>query len=416
MIEHNRNHPIGPLSIVVAIVLACLTLLSATPAIAQDAERVQLGIKPVGVEGSYFELTMEPGESRQLTVELGNFGTLDAVAMTYPADVYSLVNGGMGVRLAGEPTSGTTTWVGYAAETVPLEAGKGALRTFAVSVPDDAAAGEYITSIVVQDATPAGDATSGGVVANRVNRQAIAVAITVPGPITPALTLGTVAHHVSGGRSVITVEVENSGNVRLQPSGELVLTASAGGEPQRFPVTMDSVYAGTKTVAEIAFPTLLDPGEYVASFTLADPNRAIAATTVEAPLSISKSTLAVSAPAPSTSAPATMTQPAPSRAAGTTLLAAVLASGVIALGLGWLVVSKRGEPRLTGPAAASPAVVANSAAIGNSRPATIRQLDVPKRSLTPEQQPETAQFRMLDRSRTSPRFAATTASNTLKGA
>src|SRR4051794_10600896 len=98
--------PVRIRPVVVVMMVALLAVASATNVVAQDAERVQLAIKPVGVGGSYFALTMEPGEARQLTVELGNYGSRDAIAKTYPADVYSLVNGGMGVRLAGEPTSG----------------------------------------------------------------------------------------------------------------------------------------------------------------------------------------------------------------------------------------------------------------------------------------------------------------------
>jgi hypothetical protein len=296
-----RTRQFHGVRMIVALVAVLCLVASVQPVSAADAERVQLGIKPVGIDGSYFDLTMKPGEARQLTVELGNFGTRDAVAQVYPADVYSLVNGGMGVRLAGEPTSGATGWLGIAAESLPLAASEGQVRSFPVSVPDGAGPGEYITSIVIQDATPAEGVSTGGVVATRVNRQAIAVAITVPGPITPGLTLGAVGHHVASGKSVMTVDVANTGNVRLKPSGEFVLSDRSGAELTRFPIAMDSVYAGTSTVAEIPFTTLLDPGDYVATLSLADSAHDVAVTT--SPMALTIDVPAAPVPAQQTSAP-----------------------------------------------------------------------------------------------------------------
>lgn len=50
----------------------------------------------------------------------------------------------------------------------------------------------------------------------------IAVAITVPGPHQPGLEFGNQARHtVLGDRSVVAVDLKNTGNVRLPPAGEI---------------------------------------------------------------------------------------------------------------------------------------------------------------------------------------------------
>lgn len=386
-------------------VLLALTMQPFQAAAAEENDRVQLGIKPVGVDGTYFELTMEPGEARQLTVELGNVGERDAVAMTYPADVYSLVNGGMGVRLAGEPTSGATEWISLEAETLPLAAGEGQLRTFAARVPNGAEPGEYITSVVIQDATPSEESsTEDGVVAKRVNRQAIAVAITVPGPLTPELVLGGATHQVTAGKSVISVKVENAGNVRLKPRGEFVLSDSDGDELTRFPVAMESVYAGAGTVAEIPFSTLLDPGDYIVSLSLTDATHGVTATTPALPLSIEA--LAAPAPAPVTTAQrvATVNQPGADQSAGgagpgVVSVPVMAGTGALAVTLGGVTTLLVTRRRPSGQPSVEPAVPASVAATPASatmnRPGAIRQLAVPRREAVQASQPAQRAVRQL---------------------
>jgi hypothetical protein len=346
------------------------------PAAANEGDRVQLGIKPVGVRGSYFELTLEPGEARQLAVEVGNYGSPDAVALLYPADVYSLVNGGMGVRLADEPTGPTTNWLGIAAESIALAGGQAVVRTFAISVPDNAEPGEYITSIVVEDATPLEAEAADGVTTQRVNRHAIAVVVTIPGPTAPALSLGEVAHRITGGRSVISVEVHNDGNVRLQPSGELIL--SSGDEQLTFPIRMDSVYAGTSTLAEIPFTTIIEPGKLTATVRLTDKRHDVSAATPTVSLVVDHDQ--PSSPMTHSAANQAASDEPPATVSG--MKARVIVLVIMVVGLlvvGSLAVRRRltRQPG-TGVTATTTQPVAPVRTL--ARPVSVRQLAVPARS------------------------------------
>ncbi len=49
---------------------------------------------------------------------------------------------------------------------------------------------------------------------------------------------------------MVAVEVANTGNVRLRPSGRGVVTDSAGQEVNRAKVSMESFYTGTATNVE----------------------------------------------------------------------------------------------------------------------------------------------------------------------
>lgn len=232
--------------------------------------QVELGIKPVGVEGSYFALTMAPGETRELTVELSNHGDSTVRIQTYPADAYSLVNGGFGARLAGEPISGTTRWLDYPADSFDLEPGAAIQRTFTVAVPADAKPGEYLTSLAIQNADPVAVGTGGNIAFNQVMRQVIAVSIDIPGPRTPALAISGVVHKEVAGRSTVVFGIENTGNVRLTPSGEFVLRTPDGAEVSRAPVTLGAIYAGTATDVEVPLAERLNAGDYIASLSLSD--------------------------------------------------------------------------------------------------------------------------------------------------
>jgi hypothetical protein len=253
------DRSVRPSRVLATVVLAAVALSTAfvVPAWGQTPE---LGIKPVDQAGRFFELTMAPGERRELAVELANHGETAVPARTYRADVYSIVNGGFGARLEPDPDTGATLWVAYAEDVLELDAGSGVTRTFSVTVPPDAAAGEYITSLVVENEDPVRG--SGNVAVDQVVRQAIAVVVTVPGAAVPALEINEANHALAAGNSVVAVGLANTGNVRLQPAGEVVVADSDGREVSRTTVTMESVYAGTATSVEAPQQRLLEPGRY----------------------------------------------------------------------------------------------------------------------------------------------------------
>ena len=259
----------SPLKLFV-VVMFFVCWLAATAAAQSQTQPAKLGIKPVGTDDSYFTLSMAPGETRELTVELGNFGESKVRARTYAADAYTIVNGGFGARLDGAPINGTTRWLDYPTSTIELEARTGVNRTFKVAVPAEAKPGEYITSLVIQDADAAPASSSGPVTIKQIVRQAIAVAITVPGPRSPHLEIGAASYRTLADRSHIAVAVKNDGNVLLKPSGEFVLRDTRGIEVSRYPIKMGSVYAGTDTFVDVPFAGRLEQGDYTVELTLTD--------------------------------------------------------------------------------------------------------------------------------------------------
>lgn len=259
------HHRIWAISV---LLVATLSLGAIGPALAQH-EPPRLGLTPIGVDGQFFDLRLNPGHSMKLQVELASFGQDAVRARTYAADAYSLINGGFGAKLFGEPPSGATRWLHYSAREVTLAAHHAVVIDFSVTVSAGTPPGDYIAAVVAENAEPyRGDA--GPVTLDQVDRVALAVAIDVPGLRAPALEIGAVGHKAAAGTSFITFEVANSGNVHLKPLGEFTLRDAARKELVRAPAVMDSVYAGSKTLFEAPLAKPLTPGDYCAELSLKD--------------------------------------------------------------------------------------------------------------------------------------------------
>lgn len=262
--HEDRRKRVAPIASLALCVLALVVPGAALAA----GEGLNLALAPIGQSGPYFDLTMRPGDRAGLVVDIANDGTAGVVARTYAADVFTIINGGYGGRLRDAPQTGTTTWVEYPTTILTLRSGEHVRRSLTVAVPTGIGPGEYITSLVLENDVAVRGV--GDVAFDQIVRQAIAVVITVPGPRTPALTLGEASYRASGGTSIVSVAVENSGNVRLKPTVDFTLSDAAGSVVSRKSFQMDTVYAQTDTHVEVALAAPLLPGRYSVRLSLGD--------------------------------------------------------------------------------------------------------------------------------------------------
>jgi hypothetical protein len=232
-------------------------------AIATDGSgTVRLGIEAVDSDLQYFDITMEPGESRELTVRFSNHGEIGTGASVFAADVYSLHGGGMGMADIDAPRTGATEWLDLESTELELEPGESIDQVFTVAVPDDVEPGDYITAVVIQNTDPIGVGDDDDRFDQTV-RQGIAVAIDVPGERQPELEFGEVRHSTMAGSSVIEVELQNTGNAHLRPAGIFDLRDADGVEIAATPIELDTIFAGTGTVIEVTLTGELPTGDYV---------------------------------------------------------------------------------------------------------------------------------------------------------
>jgi hypothetical protein len=276
---------------VVALLAAMLVVTA--PVAAQAADQVKLALLPVGQPGSYFDLTMTPGETRTLEVAIGNDGEAAIAARTYAADVYTIINGGFGGRLRDQARTGMTVWLDYPTDVLHLTPTERTTRAFTVAVPANAGPGEYISSLVLENDEPVIAGHSLGV--DQIYRQAVAVVVTVPGRRVPGLEIGAASHLVVGGTSVVRVAVENSGNIRLKPRVAFTLTDPGGSDISQAAIQMDTFYARTDTFVEFPLAALLRPGTYTVRLAVEDAGHDATATELGLPLVVEGPAVAVDA-------------------------------------------------------------------------------------------------------------------------
>jgi len=259
------------------IALASLLLLAfVAPGAAFASEGdFNLVLAPIGQAGPYFDLAMRPGDSARFEVDLANDGDASVAARTYATDVFTITNGGYGGRLRDAAQTGATAWLTYPTTVLDLASGEHARRSLTVSVPLDAGPGEYISSLVLENDAPVRN--SGGIAFDQFVRQAIAVVITVPGAREPELRLGEAHHEIVAGRSVVSIAIENSGNVRLKPTVAFVLRDATQAEVSRKTFQMDTFYARTDTRVAVPLPGCLSGGSYTVELTLADASENVEA-------------------------------------------------------------------------------------------------------------------------------------------
>jgi hypothetical protein len=258
------------ISIRFVLILAVAAVFASAGPVSASDEPPRFGLTPVGQDGAYFSLTMAPGETRNLEVELANFGQDEALARTYAADAYSIVNGGFGAELFGDAPSGTTLWLDYEGRELRLAPGNAIVIAFRVMVPATAEPGDYLTSLVAENAEPFGGSAEGEIGFQQVNRSAIAVSIDIPGRRQPSVEIGSVTHQVVNDISVISFDIANTGNVHLKPSADFILRDSAGTQMAAAPIQMDTLYAGTSTKLEAPLAAQLVPADYCAELAIVD--------------------------------------------------------------------------------------------------------------------------------------------------
>jgi hypothetical protein len=240
----------------------------------------------------YFRVEAAPGDQVDLSVQIGNSGVDPATFRTYAADAFTMENGGFGLNDSTMPTSGPTTWLDYPTEEMSFQPGTALDRTFTVAVPQGTSPGQYITGIALEtvDATPLGN-QEGVINFSVVKRSARAVFIVVPGPIKPGMMLTNPSINQDSANS-LRIDLRNTGNVLLNPTGTVRIVADRGTTLVDAPVQMGTVYAGHSTVLAINLPQPLPAGDYLVSAALRDEATGATAELPETPFTIEAATTA----------------------------------------------------------------------------------------------------------------------------
>jgi hypothetical protein len=242
----------------------------ATPVASEQPNRPAIVFEALESPLGYFSVEAEPGQTIKLSVRLGNIGDIGAAFRTYAADVHTMDNGGFEVLDSTAPVTDPTTWIDYPTDEIAFEPGQGQERTFTVTVPDDASPGQHIAGLAMEtvDAVPFAEAGQ-GFQFDLVLRSALAVLITVPGPIEAAMELGEITM-LQDTSFTLSIGLENSGNVLLKPAGVIRIVDAGGTLVVDSPVQMGTIYAGHSTVLSIGLTQPLPAGDYTVTAALQD--------------------------------------------------------------------------------------------------------------------------------------------------
>lgn len=287
----------GFLPIILAPTVRAQSDAATPPAAASPAasDTIWFVIVPEGKSnGDYFDVELDPGESATLNVTLGNGSDIPVKTLVYAADAVSGVNGGFVLNESDDPVTAPTTWIDFPTETVDFDAKEAIEKSFTVTVPDGTPPGQYIAGIAIEtaDAAP----MKGGAPILVKYRLASAVLITVPGPVEPSFEIGDITATVDEQTTTIDGVIQNTGNIRVRPEGDLTVTDASGKDVVDAPIEMSSVYAGDTTTFQITLPAPLPEGDYTIGVELTDPDTKASAEVADVAISVSKP----EAPAPVT--------------------------------------------------------------------------------------------------------------------
>ncbi|MEA2585488.1 MAG: hypothetical protein QOF33_3573 [Thermomicrobiales bacterium] len=264
----------------------------ATPVPTAPADVMAFEIYPKGkMLGDFFDPTIDAGDTAELTVVLANTGTVVFTGRTYAINALSGINGGFTVAEAGTPPEVPTTWLDYPEDVYTLQPKTGIERTFTVTVPKDTKPGQYITALALE--TAEAQAIEGSENFQQLVRFAVPVFITVPGPVEPGFEVGDIALTATETGVALDIQIVNTGNVRVRPTGTVKISDAGGTELYNAPVSMGSVYAWGSTSLLIELSQPLAPGDYTIEVVLNDP-----ATKVKAEREVKVAATAPATPAP----------------------------------------------------------------------------------------------------------------------
>lgn len=222
----------------------------ATPAFEED--RAITFYPEESGEGTFITVEINPGQSAEVQVILGNSGNVEQSIRTYSAPATSAMNGGFVLLDYGTEPDEITQWLDYPEQVFTFDPTEGMRVPLNISVPSDIAPGEYVTGIAAEQADAY--AVPGTDMFLQKTRWAIPVLIVVPGDREPAFELTDAGLEWYEGSLYGTVGIENTGNVTVRPMGEVRLLDSEGTVVGVAGVEMQSVYSGTGTTFVVAWP------------------------------------------------------------------------------------------------------------------------------------------------------------------
>ena len=283
--RRSRQRRAGPrlaaLTIVLLTVFAGLVVVSAPaqPVAAQEGAKFSLAPVSADPNGgnarSYFVLDGEPGAVLEGAVRISNIGGATGTARLYPVDAATGQTSGVVLLMRNDARRKIGSWMALGVADVTLQPAESRDVPFKLMIPKDARPGEHIGGIVAEDAElrQAGPGspktnTAGFQIAVQ-NRVGVAVELTLPGTIREQMAVSGITPGGQRGYQTLILGLQNTGNVRLKPTGTLQVFDRQDRMIQDLGIKLDTFLPETG----IDYPVFIQPpalgvGEYRAILVL----------------------------------------------------------------------------------------------------------------------------------------------------
>lgn len=248
-------------------VFAQATPPSATPPASAENRSIAFYPEETGI-GTFITVSVEPGNSTEFSVVLGNSGSIHQEIKTYAIPVESASNGGFAMAEQGTDKDEQTSWVDYPEQDFPLDPGDGLVLTGRISVPEGTAPGEYVTALAAQQAEPF--AVEGSNTFNQVVRWSLPILIVVPGEMHGEYSVSDANLELRENVLVAEVGIQNIGSITVRPKGTALLIDASGNTIGVSQVELGSIYSGTDTVFYLAWENVTPSSSYSIEYSFSD--------------------------------------------------------------------------------------------------------------------------------------------------
>ncbi|MBO9533249.1 MAG: DUF916 domain-containing protein [Solirubrobacteraceae bacterium] len=251
---------------VAAALLFVAALLAAPAAHAKDEEPGAFSARPSEAapqdkRGTFFRLHVERGTDRRQSIVIENLSKRSKQLLIDAVDGRTGTTSGSVYANRQDPLSKAGSWIKLPVKSLDLPAGRTMRIPFSLSIPSDAAPGDHLAGIAIQDRHRT---HSGSRVAiTQIIRVVVGVQIIVDGPTEKALSLGKVALQALPGTKVpsVVVHLENTGGELCKPTLDVTLAGSQQ-EQQFVTRKLDTVLPGDAIDFPLPWPNALKAGTY----------------------------------------------------------------------------------------------------------------------------------------------------------
>lgn len=240
-----------------AVVLAPLTLCLAAASASAAGPAVIVKVHPAsGIVSPYFKLAASPARSVTAgSLQLVNPTSRRLMVRLDPVDAITTSTLGSAYAPANAGIHGSTAWLRLSRTTVSVSPHGSQSVAVSVHVPSTAASGDYLSGVSVEALGQSQTATvKGGLAIGQIDRYAIGVEVTLPGPRHAVLKVtGAKVEREPAGLAFL-VSVSNPGNVIL-----------------------DNVHGSVRVTSgnRLVAATVIAPGTFVSGTSISYPLRAL---------------------------------------------------------------------------------------------------------------------------------------------